>query len=224
MRRSALLTRVLSSLSVLALVALGGGLLGMGPAAASTVRYSHTWSPPLNLASNYRPCCASTAGFTTLPFTMTVSGSQGFNLGVRMRTNWVDTKAVGGTPNIIQQGRFVKSTEIKISIHSGVQPGAHHAQCFLKANGVTINVAGPKNIDVADGNWHYIVCIKFPDTASGTDVRVTVDGVIGPIFHTNARLGSFVFTNDAVDLGGQSAKANKDSIDGQYQYVVFTTA
>ena len=155
---------------------------------------------------------------------MAVAGSQGFNLGVRMRTNWVDTKAVGGTPNIIQQGRFVKATEIKLSIHSGLKPGAHHAQCLLTANGVSINVAGPKNIDVADGIWHYIVCVKLPDTASGTSVRVVVDGVIGPTFHTSKPLGNFVFTNDAVDLGGQSAKANKDSIDGQYEYVVFTVA
>ena len=50
------------------------------------------------------------------------------------------------------------------------------------------------------------------------------EGVIGPTFHTSKPLGNFVFTNDAVDLGGQSAKANKDSIDGQYEYVVFTVA
>jgi len=216
--------RVAMSLMALCLVAATVAWTGAGTAMSSTVRYSHTWSPPLNLASSYRPCCSSKAGFTTLPFTMTVSGSQGFNLGVRMRTNWVDTKAVGDTPNIIQQGRFTKPTEIKISIHSGVNPGAHHAQCRITANGVTVNVAGPKNIDVADGRWHYIVCIKFPDTASGTNLRVTVDGVLGPIVHSSERLGSIVFTNDAVDLGGQGPIANKDSIDGSYEYVVFTTA
>jgi hypothetical protein len=216
--------RVLMSLMALSLVATTVAWAGVGTALSSTVRYSHTWSPPLNLASNYRPCCPSTAGFTTLPFTMSVSGSQGFNLGVRMRTNWVDTKAVGGTPNIIQQGRFTKPTLIKISIHSGVKPGAHHAQCLIKANGVTVNAAGPKSIDVADGKVHYIVCVKFADTASGTDVRVFVDGVAGVIFHTSTRIGNIVFTNDAVDLGGQSPTANKDSIDGRYEYVVFTVA
>src|SRR5262249_20380478 len=113
---------------------------------------------------------------------------------------------------------------VKISIHSGVKPGAHHAQCLVQANGVTINAAGPKGIDVADGKWHYIVCVKFADTAGGTNVRVFVDGVAGAVFHTSKRIGNIAFSNDAVDLGGQSAKANKDSIDGQYAYVVFTVA
>ena len=67
------------------------------------------------------------------------------------------------------------------------------------------------------------MCVKFPDTATGTDVRVYVDGVAGAIFHTSTRIGNIVFTNDAVDLGGQSATANKDSIDGRYGYVVFTS-
>ena len=216
--------RLIASLLVLVLgVALAVWAVG-GSAAASTVRYSHTWSPPLNLPSNYQPCCPSTAGFTTLPFTMSVSGAQAFNLGVRIQTNWIDTKAVGGTPNIIQQGRSTKPTLIKISIHSGVKPGAHHAQCLIKANGVSVNAAGPKSIDVADGKVHYIVCVKFPDTATGTDVRVYVDGVAGAIFHTSTQIGNIVFTNDAVDLGGQGPTANKDSIDGRYQYVVFTVA
>jgi hypothetical protein len=214
--------RVIASLAVLLL---GTGLAVSavtGWAVASTVRYSHTWSPPLNLASNYRPCCPSTAGFTTLPFTMAVSGSQNFSLAVRMKTNWVDTKAVGGTPNIIQQGRVLHPTEVKISIHSGLKPGAHHAQCLVQANGVMVNAAGPKNIDVADGKWHTIVCVKSKDTASGTNVLVYVDGVAGAVFHTNTPIGNMSFGNDAVDLGGQSAKANKDSIDGQYESVSFS--
>src|SRR5207248_2052643 len=109
-------------------------------------------------------------------------------------------------------------------IHSGLKPGAHHAQCLIQANGVSIQAAGPKNIDVADGNWHYIVCVKFPDTASGTNVRVYVDGVAGTVFHTSTRIGNIAFSNDAVDLGGQGPTANKDSIDGRYEYVVFTVA
>ena len=46
-------------LSIVAVVAAFGVL---GSASASTVRYSHTWSPSLNLPSNYQPCCPSTAG------------------------------------------------------------------------------------------------------------------------------------------------------------------
>jgi hypothetical protein len=215
--------RLLRSLAGLTLVATMGVVGAMWPAAASSVRYTHTWSPPLNLASNYQPCCPSTAGFTTLPFTMNVTASQGFNLAVRMRTNWKDTKAVGGTPNIIQQGRVAHPIEIKISIHSGPLPKDHHAQCRVEgSNGVIVNAQGPKSIDIADGGWHTIICVKSADSASGTDVQVFVDGVAGPVFHS-ARIGS-VISNDPVDLGGQGPKANKDSIDGQYQSVTYTVA
>jgi hypothetical protein len=216
--------RVAMSLVALSLVAAGVAWAGAGTAMSSVVRYSHTWSPPLNLPSSYRSCCTSTAAWTTLPFTMSVSGTQGFNLGVRLRTNWVDTKAVGDTPNIIQQGRFDKATLVKLSIHSGAKPGAHHAQCVIRANGVSVIAPGPKNIDVADGRWHYIICVKFGDTASGTNVRVYVDGVAGELVHTSRRIGNIVFSNDAVDLGGRSSTASRDSIDGRYEYVVFTVA
>jgi hypothetical protein len=192
-----------------------------GDALASTVRYTHTWSPPLNLASDYRACCPSTAGFTTLPFTMNATASQGFNLAVRVRTNWKDTKAVGGTPNIIQQGRVAHPIEIKISVHSGPLPKDHHAQCRIEgSNGVIVNAQGPKSIDVADGGWHTIICVKLADTVGGTDVHVVVDGLAGPWFRV-APIGSIV-SNDKVDLGGQGPIANKDSIDGQYQFVTYT--
>jgi hypothetical protein len=140
-----------------------------------------------------------------------------------MRTNWQDTKAVGATPNIIQQGRVLHPIEIKISIHSGPLPKDHHAQCRIEGStGVIVNAQGPKSIDVADGGWHTIVCEKFADTSSGTDVRVIVDGLAGPLFHV-ARIGNVV-SNDPVDLGGQGPKANKDSIDGQYQSVTYTVS
>ena len=213
--------RVLLSLAALSLVAAGVASVQAVSAGASTVRYTHTWSPPLNLPSNYQPCCPSTAGFTTLPFTMNVTASQGFNLTVRMRTNWKDTKAVGGTPNIIQQGRVAHPIEIKISIHSGPLPKDHHAQCRIEgSNGVIVNAQGPKSIDIADGSWHTVICVKSADNASGTNVQVFVDGVAGPVFHSTP-IGNVV-SNDPVDLGGQGPKANKDSIDGQYQSVTYT--
>jgi hypothetical protein len=215
--------RVMVSLVALSVVAAAAAFGALGSAGASTVRYSHTWSPPLNLRSNYRPCCPSTAGFTTLPFTMNVKGSQGFKLAVRMRTNWVDTKAVGGTPNIIQQGLVTHPIEIKISIHSGPLAKDHHAQCRIEgSHGVIVNAQGPKSIDVADGNWHTIVCVKFADTASGTNVRVFVDGVAGPLFHS-APIGNII-SSDAVDLGGQGPKATTDSIDGRYESVRYTVS
>ncbi len=215
--------RVLVALAALSLVAAAVASGIMRSADASTVRYSHTWSPPLNLPSNYQPCCTSTAAFTTLPFTMNVTASQGFNLAVRMRTNWADTKAVGATPNIIQQGRVASPIEIKISIHSGPLPKDHHAQCRIEGSkAVIVNAQGPKSIDIADSNWHTIVCVKYADTASGTNVRVFVDGVAGPLFHS-APIGNII-SSDPVDLGGQGPKASKDSIDGRYEFVTFTVA
>jgi hypothetical protein len=216
--------RVLLSLVALTVVAAAAAFGAFGPAGASTVRYSHTWSPPLNLPSNFRPCCKSPAAFTTLPFTMNVKGSQESILTVRMRTNWVDSKARTYTPNIIQQGRFVKPIEIKISIHSGPFPGDHRAQCRVAgAGGGVLNAQGPRGLDIADGKWHTITCIKYPDGSTGTNVQVVVDGVAGPMFHTSTRIGN-VISSDPVDLGGQGPIANKDSIDGQYSSVSYTVS
>ena len=80
---------------------------------------------------------------------------------------------------------------------------------------------GPK-IDVADGNWHTITCIKYADGAGSTGVQVIVDGVAGNLYVSSQVIGDIVFTNDAVDLGGQGPKANKDSIDGQYTSVSYS--
>jgi len=64
--------------------------------------------------------------------------------------------------------------------------------------------------------------VKLADTASGTDVRVYVDGVAGALYHS-ARIGSII-SSSPVDLGGRGPKADKDSIDGRYQSVLFTVA
>jgi hypothetical protein len=216
--------RLVFSLVGLTMVAVAATWGAYGQAGASTVRYSRTWSPPLNLASNYRPCCKSSAGFTTLPFTMNVKGTQEAVLTVLMHTNWVDTKALTYTPNIIQQGRYVKQTEIKISIHSGPNPSDHRAQCRITgAGGKVANAQGPAGVDVADGFWHKITCTKFADGSNGTDVQVVVDGVAGPMTHSRTPIGD-VISNAAVDLGGQGPVANKDSIDGRYSFVSYTVS
>ena len=212
--------RVLLLLVALVMVAAAAAFGAFAPAGASTVRYSHTWSPPLNLPSNYQPCCPSTAGFTTLPFSMNVYASQKATLTVRMRTNWVDTKAVAGTPNIIQQGRITDPIEIKISIHSGPHAWDHHAQCRIEgSHGVIVNVQGPKSIDIANGKWHTIVCIKAADGPTTGAALVLVDGVPGLVFHTKP-IGN-VISKAPVDLGGQGPKATTDSIDGQYTSVSY---
>jgi len=216
--------RLVFSLVGLTMVAAAAAWGAYGQAGASTVRYSRTWSPPLNLASNYRPCCKSSARFTTLPFTMNVAGNEEAVLTVKMHTNWVDTKALTYTPNIIQQGRYVKPIEFKISIHSGRRPADHRAQCRVAGAGGTVtNAQGPAGVDVADGYWHTITCIKFRDGSHGTDVQVIVDGRAGPLTRSRTPIGN-VISNDPVDLGGQGPVANKDSIDGQYLFVSYTVS
>ncbi|HEY5032984.1 MAG TPA: hypothetical protein VIJ54_10945 [Actinomycetes bacterium] len=187
-------------------------------------RYGEVWSPPLNLPSNYQPCCPSAAAFTTLPFTMDVGAAQEAILTVRMRTNWADSKALDHTPNIIQQGRFVASVELKISIHSGPLPGDHHAQCRIAGlGGGVIDAQGPKSIDIADGRWHTVTCIKYRDGVGGSSVQVLVDAVAGPLFTSSTPVGNVTGTG-GVDLGGQGPVANKDSIDGEYASVSYTVA
>jgi hypothetical protein len=208
---------VLTSLAAVAAVATHGS-----SARAVSVRYTKTWSPPLDLPSNYQPCCPSKAAFTTLPFSMNVLGSQEAVLTIVARTNWVDTKARTYTPNFIQQGRYVGPTEIKISVHSGPAPADHRAQCRIAgAGGGIVNAQGPSAVDVADGRWHTITCIKYPDGPSSTSVQVTVDGVAGPLTHSGKVIGSMV-NADPVDLGGQGPVANKDSIDGEYTSVTYS--
>ena len=160
--------------------------------------------------------------FTTLPFSMTVYGNQEAVLSVRMKTNWVDRKALKATPNIIQQGLYVQPSQIKLSIHSGLVPLDHHAQCRVAgASGGVINAQGPKSIDIANGSWHTIVCVKFPDSTGGSSVQVTVDGVAGPVYRIPGLIGNMI-NKDAVDLGGQGPTANVDSIDGQYISVSYS--
>lgn len=213
--------RVIPAMVALLMVAAAVVFGVWSPAQASTLRYSHTWTPPLNLASNYQPCCPSHAGWATLPFTMNVNGTQAFHLTVRMHTNWVDTKAANATPNIIQQGRVTGPIQIKLSIHSGPNSFDHHAQCRVEgSNGVIVNAQGPKSIDIANGAWHTIVCYKSADGPTGTNIQMSVDGVLGPVFHS-AAIGNII-SNDPVDLGGQSPKASPNSIDGHFLSVTYT--
>jgi hypothetical protein len=195
---------------------------GAGASPGPVLRYGEVWSPPLDLPSNYQPCCPSAAAFTTLPFTMDVGAAREAILTVRMRTNWADSKALDHTPNIIQQGRFVASVELKISIHSGPLPGDHHAQCRIAGlGGGVIDAQGPKSIDIADGRWHTITCIKYRDGVAGSSAQVLVDAVAGPLYTSGTPIGNVTGTG-GVDLGGQGTVANKDSIDGEYASVSYT--
>lgn len=189
------------------------------PAGASTVVYDHTWPGGLDLASSYQACCSSTAVMKVLPTTLNVRAAQKAKLTIKMATNWVDTKAVGDTPNIIQQGRFIDSAEFKIQVRRGPIALDHKAQCRIKGTTGSVIANGPA-IDVTDGAFHTITCVKFADEATRTAVQVTVDGVRGPLVHSRTPIGDMI-SNDPVDLGGRSSKASSDSLDGRVSRVYY---
>jgi hypothetical protein len=181
-------------------------------AAPQVSGWSQSWSPPLALLSNYRKCCKSQAGFKALPETFDFLGSQQVTATVTFKTRWVDVKALVDGPNIAQQGRYASAAQFKLQIFHGARASQHRGQCRIKGTTGAILAFGPK-IDVADGNWHTITCIKSADGAHSTRVVVIVDGVPGKTLFSSTPLGN-VIPAGTVDLGGRSSLASSDSLDG----------
>lgn len=214
--------RIAASLLTLCVVAAAVLLGAMAPSQAATVRYSHTWRPPLNLSSSYQACCRTKARYAVLPTTLKVGAARQASLRVVLQTSWVDVKAVADSPNVIQQGLYADGAQFKIQIRHGTNPAAHVAQCRVQGATGSVMAKGPR-IDVADGRWHDVTCVKSPDSATGTDVVVVVDGVAGPVAHSSSPIGA-VATHGPVDLGGRSATASSDSLDGRVSLVSYTVA
>ena len=190
------------------------------PAAATKhLLWSRTWAPPLALLSSFQKCCPSKAGFLALPTTYDFLGSQRVTATATFKTRWVDTKATVDGPNIAQQGRYAQAAQFKLQIFHSANPVDHRGQCRIKGATGAILAFGPK-IDIADGNWHTIVCIKSPDTATSTRVVVIVDGVPGRPLFSATPIGD-VIPAGTVDLGGRSALASSDSLDGWISAVSF---
>jgi hypothetical protein len=181
--------------------------------------WSHAWSPPLALLSNYRKCCSSKAGFLALPNTFDALGSQQVTATATFKTRWVDVKAIKDGPNIAQQGRYADAAQFKLQIFHSANRIDHRGQCRIKGATGAILAFGPK-IDIADGNWHTITCIKFADTATGTKVVVIVDGVPGKTLSSTTPIGN-VIAAGTVGLGGRSAVASSDSLDGWISSISF---
>jgi hypothetical protein len=211
-------TVIRSALVLLAVSAVAAAAVII-PAGASNVVYNVRWPGGINLHSNYRECCPSKAVIKVLPTTLNVHGNQKARLTVRMATNWVDTKAVRDTPNIIQQGLYADAVEYKIQIRRGPTASSHKAQCRIKGTTGSVIANGPA-IDVADGAFHTITCVKYADGAHRTRVQVTVDGVAGPAVHSRTRIGNMI-SDAAVKLGGRSTTASSDSLDGRVSWVYY---
>jgi hypothetical protein len=186
-------------------------------AGASHVGWSKSWTPPLALLSNYRPCCRSKAGFKTLSESFRALGSQTMKVTVTVRTRWVDTKARLDSPNIVQEGLYESADQVKLQIRQGSAPSSHRAECRVKGVTGSVMATGPA-IDVANGQWHTITCVKSPDGHHRTKVVVIVDGVAGRAYYSHTPIGK-VAPPGKVDLGGRSAVASSDSLDGWIRHL-----
>lgn len=181
--------------------------------------WANSWTPPLPLLSDYRKCCPSSAGFLALPDRLDVLASQRASATTTFMTRWVDWRAEIDSPNIAQQGLYNDVGQFKLQIGHGPGPAEHRGQCRVKGRTAAVLAVGPA-IDVADGGWHTITCIKSADTATRTTVTVVVDGVAGSPKVSTKPVGD-VHPPGALDLGGRSAVASSDSLDGWISSIEF---
>jgi hypothetical protein len=179
--------------------------------------WSMSWSPPLALLVH-----GTTAGYVALPFSMATGGAQKATATATFKTNWIDVKALTDGPNIMQQGLSIEPAQLKLQIMHGPLPADHRGNCHIQGTGGHVLAFGPR-IDVADGQWHTITCIKYPDTAQGTEVVVIVDGVPGTPKWSRTPIGT-IAPAGSVRLGGRSSKASTDSLDGWISSVGFALA
>jgi hypothetical protein len=176
-------------------------------AATKGARWSRSWSSPLALLVHGRR-----ADFVSLPVTMFALGSQQAVASATFRTNWVDSLALRDGPNVAQQGLSIQPQQFKLQIMHGATAASHRGNCHVAGATGHVLAFGP-SIDVADGRWHTITCIKYPDGVNGTKVLVIVDGVAGKPRWSGSPIGD-VRPTGAVRLGGRSSLASTDSLDG----------
>jgi hypothetical protein len=204
----------------------GSGNTGSGKAvpavAASRLMWSKSFNPALALLSNYTKSGSTTAGFLALPLSYHTLASQEATATATFRTRWVDVKALLDGPNISQQGLSIQPSQFKLQIMHGATPASHRGNCHLQGATGHELAFGP-SVDVADGRWHTITCVKFPDTRHGTEVLVIVDGVAGKPGWSSSPIGNIEPTG-MLRLGGRSTLASSDSLDGWISSLQFWLA
>jgi hypothetical protein len=202
--------------------AAGKTAVGKTAAAAAAVAvaphsWSRSWSPALSLLVK----SSTKVGFSSLSLSMHAGAHQKAVATARFRTDWVDVRALTDGPNVVQQGLSTQPSQYKLQIMHGPRPADHRANCHIVGTTGHILAFGP-NIDVADGKWHTVKCVKFADTAGGTKVVVYVDGIAGPAKWSKTPIGN-VLPTGLVRLGGRSSAASSDSLDGWISKVTFKT-
>ena len=194
---------------------------GSSPAAATAVVAAHSWSRSWSPALALLIKSSTKVGFTSLSLSMHAGAHQKAVATARFKTDWVDVRALKDGPNVVQQGLSTQPSQYKLQIMHGPNPADHRANCHIVGTTGHILAFGP-HIDVADGRWHTITCVKYADTSRGTKVVVYVDGVAGPAKWSRTPIGN-VLPTGLVRLGGRSSKTSTDSLDGWISKVTFTT-
>lgn len=199
---------VLAPLLVLVpLSAWAAGTGATGAAAFTGTSWSSSWSPPLSLLVQ-----GSNEQYKSLSTSFDAGAQQKATLTVRFRTDWVDTRARTDSPNVVQQGLYAEASQVKVQIQRGSTPASHRAQCRIAGTTGSVLATGPA-IDVADGAWHTVECVKSPDGPGRTQVVVVVDGQVGAAAYSTTAIGN-VQPGGAVRLGGRSSTASSDALDG----------
>ena len=153
----------------------------------------------------------SYAPIVTLPVgAISATSSQTGTLSISMRTDWVHTRATKDSPNIVQAGLYNDANQWKLQIKK-TWSHTHPAQCRVKGSAGAVMADGPA-IDVADGAWHRIDCVKSADQGSTTTVQVFVDGVGGKVYQVS-RIGNVQPTR-VPTIGGKTTQPSGDSLDG----------
>jgi hypothetical protein len=186
-------------------------------AAVAPHSWARSWSPALALLIK----STTKVGYTSLSLSMHAGANQKAVATARFKTNWVDTRALKDGPNVMQQGLSIQPMQYKLQVMHGPNPSDHRANCHIQGTTGHILAFGPR-IDVADGRWHTITCVKYADTARGTKVVVYVDGVAGPVKWSKTPIGN-VLPTGLVRLGGRGPTLSSDSLDGWISKASFKT-
>jgi hypothetical protein len=175
-------------------------------------------------------------------------------LGVVWKTNITyGADALQDTPNIVQQGNAASTSQMKIQVGdektAPYRPvtdfGDRWAECRIQGtNSFGLAYGGDpilgNGVNIVDGSWHSILCIKNPDTVSHGSITMIVDGnpwttqTASPLGDVNIETdvstgfgaGGYQYLPTLCGREGNAAgtniPTNQDSCNGQYDGLVFS--
>jgi hypothetical protein len=127
-------------------------------------------------------------------------GTRQFRWGA---TVYVKKYQLKGSANVMQKG--VVSTESQWKLQVGATLGK--AQCVVVGRGSTQTYVARSSVDVADGSWHRLMCLRTP-----TALTVFVDGIRRGSVAVPATLS--IGNNLPLRIGGPNFNASSDMYNG----------